>query len=202
MAAAHRTSARASSMSVGEDLGHAGPAARRPGAEVGQPAVVGLDPGPPALVVGRRRGERHQAPLLEERGHGVGEQHLGGDPVGVVLGQAPVGVPAAVGGRRQQVGERVDVGGGPGVELVVPPAGQVGPVVGDVAAGVGVGADDRVAAVRCRARWSWGPPGGGRCSWRWPVRPVRRGRRAAARPAAMASARACSSGPGTVEVVA
>ena len=75
--------------------------------------------------------------------------HLGGDPVGLVLGQAAVRVPAAVGGRRQQVGERVDVGGGPGVELVVPARGQVGPVVRDVPAGVGIGRDDGVAAVGC-----------------------------------------------------
>ena len=179
---------------VGEDLGHAGPAARHQRAEVGQPAIVGLDPGPPALVVGRRRREGQQAPLLEERGHGVREQHLGGDAVGVVLGQASVGVPAAVGGSRLQVGVRVDVGGGPGVELVVPTARQVGPVVEDVAAGVGVCADDRIPAVRRELGGHGVPLESGRWSWRWrQASPLRA--EGGSRPWAMASALACSNAP-------
>ena len=129
--------------------------ARRPGArgaEVGQPAVVGLHAGPTPLVVLGRRRQRDQVPLAEERGHRVGEQHLGRDAVGFGLGQASVAVPVAVGDRRQQVGERIDVLGGPGVELVVPAVGQVRPVVLDVASGVAVGRNRRCSG-RTRARW-------------------------------------------------
>ena len=170
---------------VGEDLHDAGPPARRGGAEVGQPAVVGLDAGPAPLVVLGRRGQRDQVPLGEEGGDRVGEEHLGRDAVGLGLGQAPVAVPAAVGDRREEVGEGVDVLGRPGVELVVPAAGQIGPVVLDVAAGVAVGRDDRVArraparspssAQRRRgelARRRWRRPGGAA----WPPPPRARTR--------------------------
>ena len=83
---------------VGEDLDDAGPPARRGGAEVGQPAVVGLDAGPAALVVLGRRRQGDQVPLGEEGGHGVGEEHLGRNAVGLGLGQAPARCPSC--GRR------------------------------------------------------------------------------------------------------
>ena len=134
---------------VGEDLSDPGSPAWCLRAEVGQPPVVGLDPGPPALVVGLGRRQGQQAALLEEGRHRVREQHLGGNAVGLVLGQAPVRVPAAVGGGCLQVGIRVDVSGRPYIELVVPLRRQIRPVVGDVTAGMGVGADDGVAAVGC-----------------------------------------------------
>ena len=151
VAAAQRTSATASSMSLAKTWTMP---ARRPGvggAEVGQPAVVGLDAGPAPLVVLGRRRQGDQVPLGEEGRDRVGEEDLGRDAVGLGLGQAPVAVPAAVGDGREQVGERVHVLGRPGVELVVPAAGQVGPVVLDVAAGVAVGRDDGVAR-RARTR--------------------------------------------------
>jgi hypothetical protein len=74
---------------VQHDLADPGPAARGVGAEVGQPPVVGPQAGPAALEVpgpGARRlvDQRH---LREERRHGVGEQHLGDDAVGLQLRQ-------------------------------------------------------------------------------------------------------------------
>ncbi len=178
--------------------------ARRPGTRSQKSASHRLwawTPGPASLVVGRRRRQGEQAPLLEERRDRVREEHLGGDPVGVVLGQPPVRVPAPVGGGRLEVGVRVDVRRRPGVELVVPPARQVGPVVGDVPAGVGVGADDGVAAVRCELGRSSGPLDGGfdgRCgAWvrghRAQVSPS--SAEGGSSPLAMASARACSRAP-------
>ncbi len=129
-----------------------------PRAEVGQPAVVRLEAGPAALVVGLAGWKGDEAALLEEGRDGVREQHLGGDPVGVVLGQAPVRVPAAVGGGRQQVGERVDVGGGPGVELVVPAAtpGRAGSRRGPPPRGRR--RRSPCTCGRARARCSSGPP--------------------------------------------
>ncbi len=94
---------------VGEDLDDAGAAARRGGAEVGQPAVVGLDAGPAALVVLGRGGQRDQVPLGEEGGDRVGKEHLGRNAVGLGLGETPRAVPIAVGDRREQVGERIHV---------------------------------------------------------------------------------------------
>ena len=124
---------------VDEDLDDAGAPARLCETEVGHPAVVGLDAGPPSLVVGLVRGQRHQVALLEEGGDRVGEEDLGHDPVGLVLGQSSLGVPVAVADRGEEVGEGDLVRGGPGVELVVEPRGQIRPVVDDVGPAVRVG---------------------------------------------------------------
>ena len=114
---------------VDEELGDARPPARGLGTEIGEPAVVGLDAGPSPFVIRRARGPGDQVALLEEGRNGVGKENLGGDSVGLVLGQPAVAVPAPVGGGGQEVGERIDVAGGPAVEVVMPVAGQVGPVV-------------------------------------------------------------------------
>ncbi len=167
VAAAQRTSATASCNVIGEDLDDAGPAPRGGRAEVGQPAVVGLHAGPaPFVVLGRRR-QGDEVPLGEEGRDRVGEEDLGRDAVGLGLGQAPVAVPAAVGDRRDQIGVRVHVLGGPGVEFVVPPAGQVRPIVLDVAAGVAVGRDDRVALPCLRGRGHQVRAAGGAVRLRW-----------------------------------
>ena len=130
---------------VEEHLHDAGATIGRVGAEVDQPPVVRLQPGPPAVVLVLGRRERHQVALLEERGNGVREQHLRGDPVGVELGQPALAVPVAVGRGGQQIAERVRVAGRPPVELVVPGRGQIRPVVEQVGAGVAVRGDDGVA---------------------------------------------------------
>ena len=111
-----------------------------------------LDPRPPSVVVGRRRWQGDEAALFEERRDGVREQDLGGDPVRFVLCQAAVRVPAPVRGRSEEVREGVDVGSGPGVELVVPARCQIRPVVGDVTAGVSVRGDDGVPVIRRQFR--------------------------------------------------
>ena len=103
---------------------------------------MGLDAGPASLVVGLAGRQRDQVALLEERRDGVREEDLGDDAVGLVLGQAPLRVPAAVAVGAQEVGEGDLVGGGPGVELVVELRGEIGPVVGDVGPAVRVGRDD------------------------------------------------------------
>ena len=74
VAAAQRTSATASAMSLANTWTMPGPPARRGGAEVGQPTVVGLDAGPAPLVVLRRRRQRHEIALAEEGGTVFGKR--------------------------------------------------------------------------------------------------------------------------------
>jgi hypothetical protein len=134
---------------VEQDLGDAGPAAGRGGAEVGQPAVVGVQPGPTQVQVAGRgpRWLLDQRRPGEERRHGVGEDHLGHDAVGLELGQPAVAVPVAVGIGVAQVVVGVGEVRAPGVELAEQPAFEVRPVVGDVATAMAVGGDHRVALV-------------------------------------------------------
>ena len=133
--------------------------ARRPGAslaEVGEPAVVGLQPGPSRLQVAGvgGRGLVGEAGLREERRHGVREDDLGDDAVGLELLQPAVGVPVAVAVRALHVLVRDLVRRRPGVEIVMPARRQIGPVVGDPAAAVTVGGDDDVPVVG-HARTPW-----------------------------------------------
>ena len=130
---------------VDEDLDDRGPTTRGGGAEVGAPAIVGLQarPAPVVVLLGGRQGD--QVPLGEEGRDRVGEEDLGHDAVGLGLLQAAPGVPAAVGGRGHEVGEGIDVGRGPGVEVVVPLRGQVVPVLVELGPGVAVRGDDGIA---------------------------------------------------------
>jgi hypothetical protein len=73
---------------VEEDLRHTGSAARRLGAEVGQPAVVGLESGPAELVHVAGWRTRQQVAGREEGRNGVREQHFGHDTVVLELAQA------------------------------------------------------------------------------------------------------------------
>ena len=130
---------------VEEDLPDAGPPLGAFADEVGQPAVVGPDPGqPPGIVlVGGRGGEQDEAG--EEGWDGVREDHLGDHPVRLLVGPAAGAVPVAdpqVGVLQVLVGVAVLVP--PRVELVDERRIEVLPVLRVTAAGVGVGGDDRV----------------------------------------------------------
>ena len=107
-----------------------------------------LQAGPTAFVVGGGRLQRGEVALREERRHRVREQHLGDDALRLRLLQPALAVPVAVRGRRQQIGEGIDVGVGPGVELVVPARREVRLVLTQLGAGVPVDRDDRVPARR------------------------------------------------------
>src|ERR671934_41933 len=87
-------------------------------APVGEPAVVGADAGQPELELlgGRRPG--HERPRGEEWRHGVREDHLGDDPVGFHLGDAPNVVPVARAEIALEILERVLVRAAPAIELV------------------------------------------------------------------------------------
>ena len=130
---------------VEEDLHDAGRAGRAParrsrrasGCAPGRRPSAGRSP----RSVGSERGE---VALREERRDRVREQHLGVTPSCSAPARRRVAVPVAVRGRREQVGERVLVGGGPRVELVVPARREVRLVVEQVGAGVPVDRDDRV----------------------------------------------------------
>ena len=98
---------------VQEDLGESGAPARRGRAEVGDPTVVRLEPGPTPFVVGRRRLQRGEVALREERRHRVREQHLGDDALRLGFLQPAFTVPVAVRGRGLKIGERIDVAVGP-----------------------------------------------------------------------------------------
>ena len=148
---------------VQEDLREPGAAAGRGRAEVGDPAVVRLQPGPTPLVVGGRRLERGEIALREERRHRVREEHLGDDALRLGLLQPALAVPVAVRGRRLQIGEGIDVRVGPGVELVVPARREVRLVLAQLGAGVTVDRDDRVPARRVRASDRSTSPSTDRC---------------------------------------
>ena len=139
---------------VEQDLADAGVPARNLRAEVGEPAVVGAEAGHPQFVLGRRRQRREQVAAREERRHGVGEQHLGGDAVGLELALAALAVPAAIRVRHHLVEVRIDERLRPGVELVEAARLEVRPVVGQIGTAVPVGADDRVAIGSGRGRRS------------------------------------------------
>ncbi len=140
---------------VQEDLREPGTPAGRGAAEVGHPTVVRLQTRPTMVVVERGRLECREVALREEGRHGVREQHLGREPLRLRLLQAPLAVPVAVRGRRLQVGVGIDVGGGPGVELVVPARSEVRLVLVQFGARVTVDGDDGVPArqiprqIRC-----------------------------------------------------
>ncbi len=106
---------------VQHDLRDAGPPSRRLRAEVRQPPVVRLQPGPARAQVARVGGRRllGQRRLREERRHGVGEDHLGDDAVRLELGEPPLGVPVAVAVRALHVVVRDLVRRRPRVEVVV-----------------------------------------------------------------------------------
>ncbi len=134
---------------VQEDLADPGAAFGPPGAEVGHPAVVGVDAGAAVLVlVGLRGpGEEHEARV--EGRHGVGEQHLADDAVGELVGVASLVVPVP----DPQVGvaevlPRVLVPLPPGVELLPVGRVEVLPVLGVAATGMGVGRDEGVRRAR------------------------------------------------------
>ena len=131
------------------DLRDAGAAAGRVGAEVGEPAVVRLEAGPPPFHVarGERRGLAGERDLGEERRHGVREDDLGDLAVELEVAAAARRVPVALALVAEQVLVRDLVGGGPRVELVEPPGLEVGPVVVDAAAGMAVGRDHDVALI-------------------------------------------------------
>ena len=79
---------------VQEDLRETGAPAGRGRAEVGDPTVVRLHAGPPAFVVGRRRLERGEVALREERRDRVREQHLGDDALRLGLLRAGARCPS------------------------------------------------------------------------------------------------------------
>ena len=132
---------------VEEDLADAGPPLGELAAPVLQPAVVGVHPGMAVgvLLIGRRLGEQHEA--REERWDRVGEHHLGGDAVGLLLGVAHLVVPVAQPPRVPEVLVRVLVLVPPGVEVLEVGGIEVLPIGGVRAAGVAVRRDDRVPVV-------------------------------------------------------
>ena len=135
---------------VQQDLGDAGAATGRGRAEVGEPAVVRLQSGPPVLVLVAVRRRSHERARREERRDRVGEQDLGDDAVGFELGQPLLRVPVAVRVRTGEVGERVLERLRPFVELVVPARGEVLAVRRHRGARMTVGGDHRVAiGVHC-----------------------------------------------------
>ena len=129
---------------VEEDLHAPGASARRLRAEVGEPAVVRLHSGPAPLVVLGGRLQRGEVSLREERRHRVREEHLGDDALRLGLLEPPSAVPVAVRGRREQIGERIDVRVRPGVELVVPTRREIRLVRAQLGAGVTVDGDHGV----------------------------------------------------------
>ena len=132
---------------VEEHLADAGPALGELLAEVGQPAVVGLDAGVPMLVVLGlgRRGEEHEPG--KERGHRVREDDLADHAVLLLLAVAHLVVPVAEAPGVAEVLERVLVLGPPGVEVLEILGIEILPVGGVAAPGVAVGGDDRVVAL-------------------------------------------------------
>ena len=126
---------------VQHDLRDSGPAAARLPAEVGEPAVVRLQPGPAAGEVtrvrsGRLSGERD---LREERRHRVREDDFGDDAVRFQVGKPAIGIPVAGAPVADQILVRDLVGGRPGVEILEPAALQIRPVAQHVRAGMAVG---------------------------------------------------------------
>ena len=133
---------------VEEDLCDPRPAAGRLGAEVGEPPVVGLDPGEAVVVVVTTDGlVRRQETGGEERRDRVREQHLGDHAVVLELLGTTLRVPVAVGLRTAQIVERVLVRRRPVVELVVPLHFEVLAVVEHRRAGMTVGRDHDVTVV-------------------------------------------------------
>ena len=135
---------------VQEDLPDAGPLDRTPRAEVHHPAVVGVDPRPPAgVVVGLRGPGEQDEPRVEGR-HRVGEQHLAHDAVGELVGvaslvvpvpDAQIGVPEVL--PRVLVLARATRRTPRGTSAI-----EVLAVLGVAATGVRVGGDDRVRSER------------------------------------------------------
>src|SRR5215211_3210745 len=81
---------------VQQDLGHARAPTGGGVAEVGEPAVVRLEPFPAQLVLTRLGRRRDEVPAREERRNGVGKQDLGREAVAARLLESPVGIPVAV----------------------------------------------------------------------------------------------------------
>ena len=158
---------------VEEDLAHACPALRILVAPVDQPSVVGRHPGMAVaiLLVGRRLGEQHEAG--EERRDGVGEHHLGGDAVGLLLGVAHLVVPVAQLPLVAQILVRVLVLAAPGVEVGNELGVEVLPIGLVAAAGVAVGRDDRVRrsgagfSIGCLGGYRFGECHGANLPWSW-----------------------------------
>ena len=121
--AAHSTSATAALDVVQHDLDDAQASSGSCGAEVGQPPVVGPQSGPAELEVALGgAGNLHLKRRLGIEGrNGVGEDHLGDDPVRLQLGQSAIVVPVAAGLFAHQVVERHPVLPGPFVELGMEP---------------------------------------------------------------------------------
>jgi hypothetical protein len=143
---------------VEEDLRHTGPAARRLGAEVGHPTVVGLEAGPAELVHVARRGARQQVTGGEEGRNGVREQHFGHDTVVFELLLARRRIPAPVGRRTLEVRPRIDEGRGPVVEVGQVLLLEVGTVLVHLRARVPVGGDHDVTVTGTRLQTA--PPVG------------------------------------------
>ena len=131
------------------DLHHTRPASRRVVAEVDEPAVVRLEPGPSALGVGcGQRGRlRGQRGLGIEGWDGVGIDDLGDDAIGLEIGQSTRRVPVASAEIPLEIVVGVLIGGGPLIELGMPSGFEIGPVVRDVRTRVTVGGYDDVALL-------------------------------------------------------
>ena len=135
---------------VERDLRDAGPAPRRPGTEVGQPAVVRLQADPsPVEVAGVGGRCEHERGTREERRDRVREDDLGDDAVGLEVGEPPLVVPVAATLLAAHVLERGPVLVCPRVELVEEESGQVVAVLAEPGAAVAVGRDDDVTVVGC-----------------------------------------------------
>ena len=132
-----------------QDLRDAGASPRRRRAEVDEPPVVGAQAGPAQLELAGVRGRRarRERGLREEGRHGVGEQHLGDDAVGLGLGEASVAVPVAARVRSHEVGVGHLVVGGPRVEVVEVAPLEVVAVGEHLVARVAVGRHDDVAVL-------------------------------------------------------
>jgi hypothetical protein len=156
---------------VEEDLADAGTALGKLVAPIDQPAVVGRHPGMAVavLLVGRRLGEQHEAG--EERRDGVGEHHLGGDAVCLLLGVAHLVVPVAQLPLVAQVLVRVLVLAAPGVKVRNELGVEVLPIGLVAAAGVTVGRNDRVGgggaacSIGCLGGYRFGECHGANLPW-------------------------------------
>src|SRR5580704_12626184 len=105
---------------VGEDLNQTAATGRGERTEVDLPPVVGLHSCPALLelVAGAGQADGDVGGGRKERRNGVGQQHLGGHPVVVHVGNPEIAIPVPARGRDDQVIERADIGLGPCVELV------------------------------------------------------------------------------------
>ena len=141
---------------VRENLGEAGAATREVLAPLGEPPVVGPQPGPSLIELLSGAGRSgHQEARGEERRDGVREHDLARKAVGLELPLTHLVVPVADLRLVGEVFPRVREVGSPGVEVVVVRGLEIVAVRVEVGASVAIGRDEGVAIVHERKRTAW-----------------------------------------------